>query len=194
MLKIEDCENKTDEELVELSLDNQIYFVQLIKRYEAKLLRYILRLSNFNREDAEDVLQEVFIKVYQNLNAFDPQLRFSSWVYRITHNQVISTYRKNKIRPQVISWEMDEDILNNIVADFDIKKEIDNDYLYEQIKKILNKINFKYTQVLVLKFLENKSYREISDILQKPEGTIATLINRAKKQFKEELIKQNINL
>lgn len=67
----------------------------------------------------------------------------------------------------------------------DIEK-IDN---RELIEKILKRISVKYKEVLVLKFLENKDYREMSDILEKPMGSIATLVNRAKKQFKKELEK-----
>lgn len=180
--------NYSDEELVSMSLENQSNFAILIDRYEGLLRRYIFRISNFSQEDAEDTLQDVFIKVYQNLNAFNDKLKFSSWVYRITHNQVISQYRKNKARPQV-DWQVDDDFIYNFKSDFDIGKSYDNELLKEIILKVLKKIDYKYSQVLVLKFLEEKSYKEISDILKKTQGTVATLINRAKKQFKKELNK-----
>jgi RNA polymerase sigma-70 factor (ECF subfamily) len=187
MNNIGEIAQKSDAELVALSLENQENYAYIIKRYEAQLGRYVLRLSNFSREEAEDILQDVFIKVYQNLNSFDPKLKFSSWIYRITHNEVISCFRKNKNVSKVISWDVDNDIVDQIVFDFDIKKELDRENLAEQIKKILKTMDYKYAQVLELKFLEEKSYKEISDILQKPENTIATWINRAKKQFKVKL-------
>lgn len=186
-----DYQNLSDEELVKQSLANQENYVYLIRRYEKPLLRYVLRLSNFSHDEAEDVLQEVFIKVYQNLNSFNPKLKFSSWIYRITHNQVISSFRKNKKQIKSVSWDIDNDLVQNIRSDFDIKEELDNNHLQKQIKKILDSMDFKYAQVLALKFLENKSYKEISDILQKPEGTVATLINRAKKNFQSEFKKGN---
>src|SRR5665648_188700 len=89
MTNYEDCSNMTDNELVKLSLDNPDHFFCLTKRYESKLLRYIMRISKFSHEDAEDVLQDVFIKTYYNLNEFDSELKFSSWIYRIAHNQTI---------------------------------------------------------------------------------------------------------
>jgi RNA polymerase sigma-70 factor (ECF subfamily) len=181
--------NESDEALVQLALSNSNNFIYLIKRYESRLLRYILRLSNFSHDEAEDVLQEVFIKVYQNLNDFDPRLKFSSWIYRITHNQVISTFRKNKIRPLLTDTE--GGIINNLVADLDINKEVDQQFLKQKIADILHEMDYKYAQVLVLKFYEDKSYQEISDILQKSEGTIASLINRAKKKFIKELENAN---
>ncbi|MFH0840922.1 MAG: sigma-70 family RNA polymerase sigma factor [bacterium] len=188
-----DVENKTDEELVKLTLENQNYFAEIIQRYEQKLLNYIRRISNLG-EEAEDVLQEVFIKVYQNLNGFDPKLKFSSWIYRITHNQVISNYRKNKARPHGLLLEMEEGSLENIADEFNFIEKIEQKKLRENIIKVLDKMDLKYKEVLVLKFLEEKDYKEISDILKKPMGTVASMINRAKKQFQEELDKSNIKL
>jgi RNA polymerase sigma-70 factor (ECF subfamily) len=65
---------KTDEEIVVLSLKNQEFFTYLIERYEEKLFRYIRRISNTTQEDAEDILQESFLKCYRNLNGFDTKL------------------------------------------------------------------------------------------------------------------------
>ncbi|PIU78076.1 MAG: hypothetical protein COS72_03485, partial [Candidatus Moranbacteria bacterium CG06_land_8_20_14_3_00_43_56] len=105
MLDKENCGEKTDEELVALTLKNQDFFSCIVERYEAKLTRYIRRISAATQEDAEDLLQEIFVKVYRNLYGFDPSLKFSSWIYRIAHNQVISQWRKTKSRPQVLKFE-----------------------------------------------------------------------------------------
>ncbi|MBU4332335.1 sigma-70 family RNA polymerase sigma factor [Patescibacteria group bacterium] len=194
MLKNGDHESKTDEELVALTLENQGYFLYLIKRYEKKLLNYIIRISGVSKEEAEDILQETFIKIYQNLNDFDTSLKFSSWAYRIAHNQTISNHRKNKARPQNIFLDPENDFLENLASDLDLKQEIDLDFLKKNINEILARIDEKYREILVLKFLEQKSYKEISDILKKPMGTVATLINRAKEQFREVAEKVNIQL
>ena len=189
-----DCQNKNDKELVQLSLQNQDYFLCLMKKYEAPLTRYIRRISNLDQETIQDVLQEVFIKVYQNLNDFEQSLKFSSWIYRITHNQLMSHYRKVKARPQTIILEDDSKILDNLISNIDIEKEINNQLNREIILQTLNNLDFKYREVLILRFLEDKSYEEISDILKKPTGTVGTLINRAKKEFKKLLGKQKIEL
>lgn len=185
---------KTDEELVSLALADQDYFLYLMRRYEGKLLAFILRISSFSRDEAEDILQEVFIKIYENLNDFDKDLKFSSWAYRITHNQVISHYRKIKVRPQSLPLDINDKILASLSSDLDIEKKVEVDYLKKAVKKVLANLDIKYREVLILKFLEEKSYKEISDILKKPMGTIATLINRAKKEFKEELDRQKIKI
>jgi len=180
---MDNVDEKTDEELVRLVLEDQDYFLYLVRRYESKLFRYISRISNVDRDDAEDILQDIFIKVYRNLNGFDTDLKFSSWIYRITHNEVISNYRKYKNKVKVNSFDKDEEFVRNIADEFDIEKDLSWVESKDRIFEILNQMEIKYRDVLVLKFLEDKSYHEISDILKKPGGTVGTLINRAKKQF-----------
>lgn len=193
MVTTEECIKKTDEQLVFLTLKNQEYYLCLMKRYENKLLNYILKISNLNKEDAEDILQEVFIKVYQNLNDYDPNLKFSSWIYRITHNTTISIFRKKNVRPQSVSWD-NEELINILESTYNVEKDTIRQLTYEQILSIINRLPLKYKEILILKFIENKDYKEISDILHKPLGTIATLINRAKKSLKQELFKEGIKL
>jgi RNA polymerase sigma-70 factor (ECF subfamily) len=186
--------NKTDQELVELTLQNQENFLYLIQRYEKKLLYYILKISNVSLEEAEDILQDTLIKVYTNLNNYDPNLKFSSWIYRITHNQVISNYRKNKSRPQIISINLENGSLKNLASDLNLDSHLDLHYLKEGLKGLLDRLDIKYREVIVLKYLEEKSYDEISDIIKKPKGTVATLLNRAKKKLLEEISKNSIKL
>lgn len=183
-------EEKSDEELVSLTIKDQAVFLHIMNRYQAKLLYYIKRISGLSDEEAEDVLQDVFIKVYQNLNDFDADLKFSSWIYRITHNQVISNFRKIQARPQSAGIDMGDDSLMGLAADMDIPGNIDNQLLRENINQVLNNLEYKYKEVLVLKFFEEKDYKEISDILKKPMGTVASLMNRAKQKFREELGEQ----
>lgn len=193
MITGSECVNKTDEQIVVLTLKNQDYYLCLMKRYEAKLLNYILKISNISREDGEDILQEVFVKAYQNLNDFDLNFKFSNWIYSIAHNTTISAFRKKKVRPQIVSWE-DEDLNNILESTLDVENTSLQKLTYKQILKIINQMPLKYKDVLILKFVEGKDYQEMSDILRKPMGTIATLINRAKKSLKQELKKEDIKL
>lgn len=194
MLDKEKCDEKTDEELVGLTLRDQDFFSCLVDRYTGKLTRYIMRISAATKEDAEDLLQEVFVKAYRNLHDFDQSLKFSSWIYRIAHNQVISQWRKMKSRPQVIKFEADEDFLKFIASDADLAGDTERKFEAEEVRKQIGKLDEKYQTVLVLKFLEGKDYKEISDILQKPLGTVATLINRAKKQLKRLINEEDFKI
>ena len=186
--------NLSDEDLIKLVLKDQEIFSCLIERYENKLLRYIGRITNLSPDDQEDVLQDIFIKVYKNLNDFDVDLKFSSWIYRIAHNEIISNFRKRKRRPEYTPGEENEILLKNIISEINLEKDLDTAYLKENIYKILDKIDEKYKEVLVLKYFESKDYKEISDVLKKPMGTIATLLNRAKQEFMKELKKNKLKL
>lgn len=195
MINKEACEKKEDSELVELSLKKQDYFYCLILRYQEKLLRYIRRISSSSKEDAEDILQEVFVSVYENLNDFDRNLKFSSWIYRIAHNKTISHWRKLKARPQTVSGDDEENSLFEFIeSKDDIAEELERKFSSKEVRKIIFSLDEKYREVLVLKFLEDMDYKEISDVIRKPMGTVATLINRAKKKFIEEADKQNLEI
>jgi RNA polymerase sigma-70 factor (ECF subfamily) len=183
--------NKTDQELVNLVLENNKYYSYLIERYEAKLMRYITRIFRMSKEDAEDILQEVFIKVYQNLNDYDQEMKFSSWIYRIAHNETINHLRKINSRPKTVYLDPHIDISPEIKQDLEIEENIDQNYFSQNLMKTINKLDTKYRDVLILKYIEDKDYREISDILKKPMGTIATLLSRARKQFKKIYVPDN---
>jgi RNA polymerase sigma-70 factor, ECF subfamily len=189
----QECIEKTDEQLVVLTLKNSDYYPCLMKRYENKLLNYIIKISNMSKEDAEDTLQEIFIKTYRNLNEFDINFKFSSWLYRIAHNTTISFFRKKKASLQTFSWE-EKDLNNIFKSSLNLENTNIQKLTYQQILKIINSLSLKYKEILILKYFEEKDYREISDILHKPMGTVATLINRAKISLQQELKKEGIEL
>ncbi len=179
----------TDEDLIRYSLHDENAFYILMKRYEPALLRYIYRITQANREEAEDLLQEIFIKVYRNINGFDINLKFSTWLYRIAHNEVISQYRKNRKYRSELNIDdavNDSRLLVNFLTD---TFNMESDYLLREmgaeVRKDLEKLAPKYRDVLVLRYLEDLSYEEIGDIIQKPSGSVATLLNRAKEKFKK---------
>ena len=187
------CKNLSDEELVQRSLQDIDYFACIYERYEKKLIRYILRISSFSFEEAEDVLQEAFMKAWKNLNEFDGNLKFSSWIYRIVHNTTISEWRKSRSKGKDQRQELDEELFQNLPSSLDLEKEITQKFNKENIQKVLQLMPEKYREVLILKFLEEKDYKEISDILEKPSGTVATLISRAKKSFYQTAKQRNIS-
>ncbi|MBT3865285.1 sigma-70 family RNA polymerase sigma factor [Candidatus Peregrinibacteria bacterium] len=183
---------KSDFQLVKATLEDADNFAHIIAKYEKQLFVYIKRLTNISNDDAEDILQEVFIKIYENLNDFDESLKFSSWIYRIAHNHTISSYRKNKKSSQDISLEDNEIIYDKLASELNLHEETDKKLLAAKVKKLLLKLDEKYREVLILKYLEDKDYTEISNILKKPMGTIATLMNRAKAVFRKTITENNI--
>jgi RNA polymerase sigma-70 factor (ECF subfamily) len=164
----------------------------LYDRYEPKLLRYIHKISQAGTDEAADILQDAFIKMWKNLNSFDDSLKFSSWLYRIVHNETVSFCRKkrsfgknNKLDPGELQ------LVNLTDAAADAAPDLETRYFLTH--KVLNKLSLKYKEVLILKFMEKMSYEEISDVLKIPEGTVATRMNRAKKMFKTIAEKERIS-
>jgi RNA polymerase sigma-70 factor, ECF subfamily len=187
-----DISKKTDAELVRLALSNPDFFGHVMERYQDPLARYIRRISNFNTEDVEDALQEIFIKIYKNLNDYDEDLKFSSWIYRIAHNHIIDQFRKRNGKGPNLSLE-ENDFIQFLKSAADLRKEIEDKDCLERTREIISRLPIKYREILVLRFLEGKSYDEIMDIIRKPKGTVATLINRGKNILKEEMKKVGID-
>ena len=119
-------------------------------------------------------------------------MKFSSWIYRITYYHTISYFRKHKTEAEFLSPEDSEIIFKRIASDLDIKRELDQKLQRDKIESLLLQLDKKYRDVLILKFLEGKDYKEISDIVMKPMGTVATLLTRAKDKFKQILLKNNV--
>lgn len=177
----------TDHELVVETLRDSEFFRFLVERYQSKLLRYIQRISRVSREEAEDILQEAFLSAYTHLHDVDPSIPFSSWIYRIAHNHTISAYRKRSVRPEGNQYDIDDTILERIADDADLIREVDLHNLRDHLQSIIQKLDLRYREVIELKYVHDKSYDEIADIIQKPPGTVATLLSRAKKQMKKLL-------
>ena len=185
----------SDEELVTLTLQDKRYFGELVDRYEGKLTRYVARLGVRNPDDQLDVLQEIFLKVYRNLNGFDTALKFSSWVYRIAHNEAISWYRKKNVRPEGHLIADSEEIIGFISsAETAPDEQFDQQVNATMVQKALSKLDDKYRQVIILRYFEHQDYEEISDILQIPVGSVGTLLHRGKKQLRRELNDEAIRM
>jgi RNA polymerase sigma-70 factor, ECF subfamily len=177
-----DYKKLADEELVSLVRDqDQELYRYLIDRYQAKLLRYAVYLTDDDR--AADVVQEAFIKAFVNLQSFNTKKKFSSWLYRITHNEAMNILNHHK---QEVSILQDVDFASEIDLEDDlIKKE-----LVSRAKKCLAQMPVIYKEVLTLYYLEEQSYEEIGDILRIAIGTVGTRLNRAKIIMKKICQKQ----
>lgn len=178
----------TDEHVVPLVLENAECYGVLMRRYQDKLDRYIRRLGVRVLEDRQDVLQDIFLKAYRNLNGFDTDLSFSSWIYRIAHNEAISWYRKKNVRPEGHLVDDAETIFMfaeaaEVLPSTQTRERINA----EEIHRALHQVSEKYRGVLVLRFFEHKEYEEISDILKIPVGTVGTLLHRGKDALKKQL-------
>ena len=184
---------KSDQELVVATLNDRHSFALIVERYQAPLKRYIIRLGCADRYDVEDILQEVFLKCYVHLNDYDSSLKFSSWLYRIAHNETMTLFRKKRVRPVTMTTQEDLKLFDNIPEKTDFLNDLIRESDAKNLHDALGSVSEKYRTVIVLRFFEEKSYTEISDILQIPEGTVATYINRGKKELNEILSAKRTN-
>lgn len=185
----------SDEEAVALALTDPAYFGHIVERYEERLSRYLTRLGVRNKEDREDVLQDIFIKVYKNLNAFDTDLSFSSWIYRIAHNEAISAYRKRSVRPEGNLIDDGDTFLEYVAGkEADAERLFDEQINAKELSVALKQLDLRYRDPIILRFFEHKEYDEISDILKIPIGTVGTMIHRGKKQLASLLSAERLHI
>ena len=173
--------NLSDEQLVQKirSEDSELY-AEIVKRYQQGLYRYLRYLTNQSAE-AEDLIQDVFIKAYRNLFGFDIRRKFSSWIYRIAHNEGVN-YLKKAARRKDVSLEY---LDFTVPAPNDCSEnQLTREEIKRKIQKCLGELKPKYRDPLVLYYFEEKSYQEISDILRVPRGTVGTLISRGRSILK----------
>lgn len=178
----------SDVELIQLALEDTQNFTYIINRYEARIFRYIMRLWNFSVTEGEDILQDVFIKVYVHLNEYENTYLFSSWIYRIAHNTTIDAYRRRSVgAPINLDDEAYEWLKETLSSGENVPNYLEKEDARSSIQQALQSLKPEQRDVMILKYIENKDYEEISDILKIPIGTVGTLVHRAKKNLKWHL-------
>ncbi len=174
--------DKTDEELAGLVQQKRTdAFEILVDRYEGRLLRYGKRFL-FDHENIKDAVQDVFVKVYINIQGFDVSKKFSSWIYRIAHNDFVNIIRKNKKESYTI---FDMDMIFTFTNEDDLLGNIEKEEESKEIDAYLKEIRPKYREILTLFYFEEKDYQEISDILSIPISTVGVRLKRGREEVKK---------
>ena len=165
-------------------------FEELVDRYQARLLNFVYRTVG-DRERAEDLVQEVFIRVYRHLHRFDRSKKFSTWVYTIASNLAKNELRNRSRNPLVLfqtvkkNWD-DED---RPLQFEDTTSRPDDMYrkrrLREVVEQSVAQLPEHHRSVFVLRELEGKSYEEIAEITGCNLGTVKSRLNRARTSFAE---------
>ncbi|MEK7086139.1 MAG: sigma-70 family RNA polymerase sigma factor [Patescibacteria group bacterium] len=177
------------EKLVVLSKrGNQDAFAKLYDIFVDPIYRYVY--YRVNAGDAEDIVETVFLKVWENIRQYKQQKRsFSAWIFRIAHNLIVDHYRSAKDR---IFEELHPQIPDQSRQHNPIKSAqtiLDN----EVLKKALNNMKHQYREVIIYKFINELSNKEISEILGKSEGSLRILQFRALKALKKVLEEMGVN-
>ncbi|MEY4731325.1 MAG: hypothetical protein RL681_271 [Candidatus Parcubacteria bacterium] len=159
-------------------------FGTLMERYEAKLARYARRFL-FGQSDAEDMVQDAFLKAYMNIQSFDAGRKFSSWLYRIAHNEFITALRKRTRQP-IFSFDPDT-IFPHPLSSETADRDANIAELRALMDRGLGALHPKYREPLILYYFEEKDYREIADILEIPVATVGVRLNRGRAMLKARI-------
>ncbi|MBU4198702.1 MAG: sigma-70 family RNA polymerase sigma factor [Verrucomicrobia bacterium] len=174
---------KTDVLLVQRCRDNDVNaFNDLMERYKRQVFSLIYRLVQ-NPSDAEDLAQEVFIKVFRNLSSYDPQYAFHTWLFKITHNTTIDFLRKNKTR--LVS--IDENSIELEDSEPSPEEHVEIALRSELVDKVLAAVPAPYREVLMLRYQQEMPCAEIAVILGIPESTVKVRLFRARGILKQKL-------
>ena len=165
-------------------------FAELLRRYRAPVFNLCLRMLK-NRDDAEDVAQDVFIKVFGMLERYDERYAFRSWVFKIAANQCIDFIRKNRVKMQSLDEPVRYDG-EEIERQFpDENPNPEEDFETREIGALLLAITDElpphYRSMIVLRHQEQLSYEEIAQVLDLPLGTVKARIHRARAMMKDKL-------
>jgi len=161
-------------------------FGVLVERYEEKLKRYGRRFLA-RSEDVEDIVQDVFIRSFQNIRSFDVAQRFSPWIYRSAHNAFINKIRANRFH--VFDVDFDALVAHHVYED---PKESarEHEEILTLLETGLSVLAPKYREVLILHYYDGMPYKDIAEVLHVPLGTVSIRLKRAKEALKSHLAKK----
>ena len=175
--------SKTDEQIAALvQKGDKEAFGVIMDRYERKLFSYARKFLT-GQDNIEDVVQEVFIKTYQNIKSFDLSQKFSPWIYRVAHNTFVNALRKKSKSP-LRFFDFDTYLAHPVYEDT-VPVEKEQERIIDLVDKGLDKLSPEYREIIILFYIENLSYKEIADILHIPIGTVSVRLLRAKKALKK---------
>jgi RNA polymerase sigma-70 factor (ECF subfamily) len=183
---------KTDPELVAGALKgSQDAYRELVKRFERPVYSLIVRMVQ-DAATAEDLAQEVFVKAFRRLNTYDPQWKFSSWLFKIAHNTTIDHLRRGT--PETVPLEAEEDdgrgSLAAVLADEaaeDPRAAAERRDLARSLERAISSLRPEYRQAVLMFYAHGASYQDICEVTGLPLGTVKTNLHRARKELAQAM-------
>ena len=181
----------TDEEIIEKIKDGSVeLFEVIVGRYQRKLINYIYRMiSDF--DSAMELCQEVFIKVFNSLDKYNPSFKFTTWIHRIASNATIDWMRKKKIDAYSLDGNDDDDspsLKQQIPSkDLNPQQNLEMSQLKGRIDGAIEELPFIYRQLIILRHINELSYEEIANTVELPLGTVKNRIFRGREMLKARL-------
>lgn len=185
----------SDQQVIEYALEGrESAFRELIGRYERPVFSLIYRLVR-DRERAEDLAQDTFIKVLNALDRYDPSYKFSSWIFKIAHNTALDQLRRKE--PETLSLdgsphartaaEIQATVLTPASGDETPEEFTASREVGAEIERAIGTLRAEYRTAIILCHVEGRPYDEIAEIMGVPLGTVKTFIHRGRNELKKQL-------
>jgi len=175
---------------LEPTIDKEQLFEEELLPHADALYNFAYHLT-YNEADANDLVQETYMKAFRFINSFDAGTNAKAWLFKILKNGFINEYRKKKKEPNKVDYEdavaFQEGDDDNSVAVFDLREDIFDDMLGDEITVALDKLPDDFKTVILLCDMEGFSYEEIAKIIDIPIGTVRSRLHRARNMLKESL-------
>ncbi|MFQ5649658.1 MAG: RNA polymerase sigma factor [bacterium] len=179
----------SDEELIERFQKGDVYaFDLIVKRYKEQLLNFVYRFVG-NQEEAEDIVQETFLRVYRKRKAYKRIAKFSTWIYTIAGNLSRTELRRRKRRKLFSVTDMGFEDRDYEISDegHNPEDQVDGIIQEEIIQREINNLSPKFREVIILRDVQELSYEEISKIIKVPIGTVKSRVNRGRLKLQTQL-------
>ncbi|MEX0912725.1 MAG: sigma-70 family RNA polymerase sigma factor [Gemmatimonadota bacterium] len=190
-----DLIHSTDHDLVRFArTGSEKAYRELLDRYQRPVFSLIYRMVR-DRELAEDLAQETFVKVFNRLDSYKPKYKFSSWIFKIASNLAIDTLRKKE--PKTVSLdgstyaqtteEMERTRIVVASKDRNPEELLEARELGRELEEAIGELRVEYRTAVLLRHVEGRPYEEIAEIMEVPLGTVKTYIHRGRSELKEKL-------
>lgn len=178
------------ERIKEVLKGDQEAFGEIVELFKDKVFQICYRMLG-NRHEAEDIAQEAFVRAYVNIHSFNLNKKFSTWLYRIATNLCIDRIRKKKpdsFLDEEVAGTDGLNLYSQIAAEGKSPdSEVETMELQEIVQREILKLPDKYRIVIVLRYMDDLSLKEISEVLDMPLGTVKTRIHRAREALRKQL-------
>jgi RNA polymerase sigma-70 factor (ECF subfamily) len=185
----------SDHELVtRAQLGSEKAYRELLDRYQRPVFSIIFRMIR-DREQAEDLAQETFVRVFNHIGRYDPRYKFSSWIFKIATNLTIDWIRRKELktvsidgsRNAVTSDEMEASAITIVSEDENPEELLEAKELGQEIEQAIGKLRPEYRAAILLRHVEGREYQEIAEIMALPLGTVKTYIHRGRNELRDTL-------
>jgi RNA polymerase sigma-70 factor (ECF subfamily) len=189
---LENIKTLTDGELIQTAiLGREDGFEELVRRYQRPITGYIYRMLN-NYDASLDVTQEVFIKVYNSLERYSSEYKFSTWLYRIAHNAAIDYMRRNSVSQQSLETENADGTYQLQIESTqpNPEQERERSEWRKEIETVVKCLPQVYRELILLRHAQDLSYDEIAEITNLPLGTVKNRLFRAREMMREIFVER----